>query len=217
VTDDGDHDRIMAAVGQALRTHGYADLTMQDIAAECDVSTAALHYHYDTKADLLAAFLEGLLDDYERRLADRGERPPVEQLCAFVARFVFGPADEDRIAFHLALLEMRSQGPHDARIRDQLVRSDRLLRETVAAIVEEGIDAGAFESVDVEETAALVVATLDGARTRQITLGGESVAEGYTRVVAEALLERLVDPILTEGVDRPSLDEILADTPEWAR
>lgn len=217
MTEDGDHDRIMAAVGQALRTCGYADLTMQDIAAECDVSTAALHYHYDTKADLLVAFLEGLLDDNERRLADRGERPPVEQLCAFIAWFVFGPDDEERIAFHLALLEMRSQGPHDARIRGQLVRSDRLLRETVAAILEEGIDAGAVESVDVKQTATLIVATLDGARTRQITLGGESVPDGYTRVVAEGLLERLVDPLLTAGVDRPSLDEILADAPEWAQ
>ena len=217
MTGDDDHDRIMTAVGQALRTHGYADLTMQDIAAECDVSTAALHYHYDTKADLLAAFLEGLLDDNEQRLADRGERPPVEQLCAFIAWFVFGPDDQERIAFHLALLEMRSRGPHDARIRDQLVRSDRLLRETVAAILAEGIDAGAFESVDIEETAALIVATLDGARTRQITLGGESVSDEYTRVVADGLLARLVDPLLAAGVDRPSLDEILADAPEWAQ
>ena len=214
---DGDNDRIMTAVGQALRSHGYADLTMQDIAEECDMSTAALHYHYDTKADLLAAFLEGLLDDYEQRLAGRGDRPPVEQLTAFIAWFVFGPDDEDRIAFHLALLEMRSQGPHDERIRSQLVRSDRLLRDTVAEILEAGVAAGDFTPVDIEQTAALVVATLDGARTRQITLGGDSVSEGYTRVVAEAVLERLVDPLLAPGVERPPFETVLADTPEWAR
>jgi len=207
----------MDGVYEALCSNGYADLTMQDIADECGKSTSLLHYHYDTKGDLLAAFLDHILTDYEERVENRPDRSPVQQLCAFVAWFVFGPEDEQRESFHLALLEMRSRGPFDEPIREQLDRSDRLLRTTVAEILEAGIAAGVFESVDVDRTAAMVVATLDGARTRQITLGEDPPGrDTYTRTVAEAALERLVDPLLADGVDRPTLAETLADMPDWA-
>ncbi|MXR50645.1 TetR family transcriptional regulator [Halovenus sp. WSH3] len=202
-------DEIMEAVDQALREHGYAELTMQDIADESEKSKSLLHYHYDTKEDLLVAFLDDLLSDYEQRMACRDGRPPTERLVEFVARFVFTPEDSGREQFHLALLEMRSQGPFNDRIREQLERSDEILRSTAAEIITEGIDSGVFEEVDPERTAALLVATLDGARTRQITLGEAN--ETYTRTVVEQALTQIVGPILEEGVELPDLDAVLAD------
>lgn len=203
-------EEIFDAVDRALRKHGYAELTMQDIADESTKSKSLLHYHYDTKEDLLVAFLEHLLDSYEERLECRSAEPPEERLVEFLARFVFTPEDGDREAFHLALLEMRSQGPFNDRIREQLGRSDRLLRETVAEIIEDGIDRKVFKPVDPERTAALLIATLDGARTRQITLGDSN--DSYTRVVVEELLDRVIEPILTGDTDLPSLEEALADS-----
>jgi len=203
-------EEIMDGVYRALCANGYAALTMQDIADECDKSKSLLHYHYDTKEDLLVAFLDGILTDYEGRLACRADRSPAERLVEFVARFVFTPGEDDRESFHLALLEMRSQGPFNGRIQAQLDRSDELLRDSVADILGAGVDDGSFEPVDVDRTAALLVATLDGARTRQITLGDAQPAASYTRVVAEEALETIVDPLLADGVDRPSLDEALA-------
>jgi len=203
-------EEIMDAVDSALRTHGYAALTMQDIADECSKSKSLLHYHYDTKEDLLVAFLDQMLTKYERKLDRRRDRPPEHRIVEFLARFVFEPGEDDREAFHLALLEMRSQGPFNDRIREQLARSDRLLRETVADILAEGIDAGVFEPVDVDRTAALLVATVDGARTRQITLGDDQPGQRYTRTVAEEALTRVIEPILAEGVDLPALDDALA-------
>lgn len=206
---EGASEEIMDGVYRALCANGYAELTMQEIADECGKSTSLLHYHYDTKEDLLVAFLDGILSDYEDRLACRADRAPAERLVEFVARFVFTPGEDDRESFHLALLEMRSQGPFNERIQAQLDRSDELLRDSVADILQAGIDEGAFEPVDVDRTAALLVATLDGARTRHITLGDGQPAASYTRVVAEEALEAVVDPLLADGVDRPSLDEAL--------
>ncbi|TKX48171.1 TetR family transcriptional regulator [Halorubrum sp. SD690R] len=203
-------EEIMDGVYSALRAHGYADLTMQDIADECSKSKSLLHYHYDTKEDLLVAFLDYVVTDSEERIAARADDPPVERLVQFVGWFVFAPDEADREAFHIALLELRTQGPFNERIREQLARSDRLLRGTVADILGDGIDAGVFRDVDAEETAALLVATLDGARTRQITLAGaerDDDAAGYTREVAEATLRRIVGPLLAEGVELPPLDE----------
>ncbi|OYR53319.1 TetR family transcriptional regulator [Halorubrum sp. Ea1] len=165
-------EEIMDGVYRALRAHGYADVTMQDIADECSKSKSLLHYHYDTKEDLLVAFLDYVITDSEARIRAHADEPPIERLAGFVGWFVFEADAVDREAFHIALLELRTQGPFNERIREQLVRSDRLLRGTVADILESGIENGTFREVDVEETAALVVATLDGARTRQITLTG---------------------------------------------
>ena len=201
---------IMDGVYHALRAHGYADATMQDIADECSKSKSLLHYHYDTKEDLLVAFLDHVISDSERRIDAHADDPPAERLIQFVGWFVFEADAIDREAFHIALLELRTQGPFNERIREQLDRSDRLLRGTVADILESGIAEGVFRDVDVDETAALIVATLDGARTRQITLSSgetddETANPTYTRTVAEATLQRIVGPLLAEGVDLPPL------------
>lgn len=228
-------DEIMDGVYRALRAHGYADVTMQDIADECSKSKSLLHYHYDTKEDLLVAFLDYVITDSEARIRAHADNPPAERLAGFVGWFVFEADAADREAFHIALLELRTQGPFNERIREQLVRSDRLLRGTVADILESGIEAGTFREVDVEETAALIVATLDGARTRQITLtggtgddrpgetdaGADATGEDgatvgglpeptYTHRVAEATLQRIVEPLLAEGVEPPSLTSDIA-------
>lgn len=65
--DDPAED-IMGATFRALCEHGYADLTMRDIAEESDRSKAALHYHYDDKEGLLVAFLDHLYDSFVDRL-----------------------------------------------------------------------------------------------------------------------------------------------------
>ncbi|WP_435077165.1 TetR/AcrR family transcriptional regulator [Halococcus sp. AFM35] len=52
---------------RALSKHGYANLTMQAIADEFEKTKAVLHYHYDTKDRLLAAFLGYILDRFMDR------------------------------------------------------------------------------------------------------------------------------------------------------
>jgi hypothetical protein len=105
---------------------------------------------------------------------------------------------------------MRSQGPFNERIREQLRRSDDLLRGTVADILADGIEEGVFKAVDVDETAALVVAMLDGARTRQITLSeGDVTEDTYTRTVAEGAIRHVVEPLLAANAEVPSLDDAL--------
>jgi len=217
MSDETVDEQIMTAVSDALQSNGYAALTMQDIADESEKSKSLLHYHYDTKEDLLVAFLDQLLTDYEQRIACRSDQPPEQRIVDFVARFVLTPEDDDRAAFHLALLEMRSQGPFNDRIREQLHRSDQLLRETAGDIIADGIEAGVFETVNSERTAALLIAALDGARTRQITLGDantialDGMELTYTRATVEEILSQILEPILAEECSLPSLEATLAE------
>ena len=183
-------ERIMDATYRALCEHGYASLTMQDIADECDCSKSLLHYHFDTKEDLLVALLDHLIDRFEERVSPE-ETDPRDQLVDLIDRFCFGDGrsrDEHR-AFHTALLELRAQAPHSDAFRDQLAANDARVHATVTAVIERGIDAGAFRPVDAERTAAHLLAAIQGARIRWVTLGNEAGLEA----VREALVSDVVD------------------------
>lgn len=188
----------MEATYRALCEHGYADLTMQDIADELGKSTSLLHYHFDTKHDLLVAFIDFLIGRFEAEAGEAGDEPADERLRAFVDWFVFAPGEDDRAAFHLALLELRAQAPFNEAYREQLRRSDELIRGTIVDLVEDGVESGVFrEDADPEAIARLVFATMDGARTRQATLA----EAGYAAEVRDALYDHVLDDLVVSEAD----------------
>ena len=175
-------DRILDATYHALCEHGYADLTMGRIADEAGVSKAALHYHYDTKQDLLEEFLDHLAEGFEGRLACEAADPD-ERLDTFVEA-VFGPASDDRGDFPVALLEIKAQAPYSAAYRDRLRALDERMRETVANAVRDGVESGQFADCDPAEVARFVVTLINGAHAREVALGegpeeARRLVEGY--------------------------------------
>jgi AcrR family transcriptional regulator len=171
--DDDVSAEIMAATYRALCEHGYADLTMRDIADETGKSKATLHYHYDSKRSLLLAFLDYLYESFAERIADPAGETPSERLASLVDAALAPPdADEDaRVAFGTAVLELKAQAPYDEAVRDRLRAFDEILFEHVRDIVVAGVESGAFRPVDPDDTARFVVTAIDGARTEQVALG----------------------------------------------
>lgn len=171
-------DPIMAATHRALCEHGYADLTMQDIAAEYEKTKSNLLYHYDTKEALLVAFLDYLYDRYEAHVAGVDGEEPAAHLTA-LADTVLPPADERSADYEdllTAIMEIEAQAPYNEALRDRLHRFDDLLLDEVRETVAEGVEAGVFRSdADPEHTAQLFVTLVNGARTRYVT-GGDSLA-----------------------------------------
>lgn len=200
MTDPNVREAIMAATYDALCTHGYTDLTAQDIADRTDKSKSLLFYHYDSKHDLLADFIDFLLERHDKRVEAASSHPPAERLAAFVDLFLFGPGDDERASFHTAMLELRAQAPHNDPYRDQLRKSDDRLRATLESILEDGIESGEFVEHDHEETAALLIAAFDGARIRQLTTDHES----YLSEVRSGAVSRIIADVLADGVEFPS-------------
>jgi AcrR family transcriptional regulator len=204
---DEPREAVMRATYRALCAHGYANLTMQDIADEADLSKAALHYHYDTKRDLLTAFLDSLTSWYEGRLTGLEGETPRERLAALFDECLCvdttgsdvdadtdtdanADADTDYPAFHTALLEVKAQAPYEEAYRDRLAAADEVLFDRVEEIVADGVATGQFREVDPEATAALVVDVLTGAHTRNVAVGRplDESRELLDRYVAEHLL-----------------------------
>jgi len=199
VTDDSAREEIMTATYEALCEQGYTDLTAQAIADRTDKSKSLLFYHYDSKEDLVASFFDFLLEQFDERVEESRELPPVERLATFVDWFLYDPDDAERTAFHTAMLELRAQAPHNDRFQQQLRRSDDALRKTLEEILRDGLEAGAFHEHDPEATAALLIAALDGARVRQLTLGRDA----YLEEVRAGVAAEVFDELLAEDVAFP--------------
>ncbi len=169
---DEDADPLMEATYRALCSHGYASLTMQDIADETDVSKAALHYHHDSKHDLLISFLDYLYAEFTGRVRDPEGATPAERLEVFIDDVLMPPelTDDERIALGTALLELKAQAPYDEDVRERLERFDRFLYEQARALVAEGVEVGEFREVDPDDTARFLVTTLDGADTKRVSV-----------------------------------------------
>ena len=189
------HEEIMGATYRALCKHGYAHLTMQDIADEFDKSRSLLHYHYDTKEELLLAFVDNIVGYIGDRLAESETEEPLERLEEYVDRFVIEPGEEDRETFALALLELRVQAVHNEAFRERLATHYETNVQTVADIVADGIKAGVFREVDPDATGEAIYTALVGARMYQVTLG----AERASRRMRDQLAEFVVDDLLTDG------------------
>jgi len=189
------HEEIMGATYRALCKHGYAHLTMQDIADEFDKSRSLLHYHYDTKEELLLAFVDNIVGYIGDRLAESETEEPLERLEEYVDRFVIEPGEEDRETFALALLELRVQAVHNEAFRERLATHYETNVQTVADIVADGIEAGVFREVDPDATGEAIYTALVGARMYQVTLG----AERASRRMRDSLAEFVVTDLLTDG------------------
>ena len=188
----------MEATYRAISSAGYADLTMSAIADEFEKSQSLIHYHYDTKEDLLAAFLSYLIEQFVGKVESGEVEPaasgtPRETLDAVVDALLVGP--EGRDDFPIAMLELRAQAPHSEAYRDQFVENDDHLRELLAGLVEACVDAGALPDVDAGELAHRVLVAIEGARTRRIVLGDDEEL-GVGRAMVDDLLDAPPDGLL---------------------
>lgn len=174
---------IMEATYRALREHGYADLTIKRIADEYGKSTAAVHYYYDTKDELLAAFLDYLLKRFVDSIHDIGTTEPEERLKLLLDELLVKPQENPDLS--IALLEMRSQAPYKATFSDRFQQNDEYIRYMLKAVINHGIDEGVFNDVDADHVTRSLLTIVDGGRTRAVVLDDLGELETARRAASE--------------------------------
>jgi len=180
---------IMRATYRALREHGYADLTIKRIAAEYGKSTAAVHYHYDTKDELLVAFLDYLLERLVDTIRDVETTDPHQRLDLLLDELIFAPEEHRDLA--VAMLEMRAQAPYTDDFRERFRGNDEYVRYMIKAVINHGIDEGEFADVDADHVTRGLMTIVDGARTRAVVLDEPGALE-----TARQTAEEYVDTVL---------------------
>lgn len=164
-------EKILAAAASSIAHLGLARVRMATIAKEAGVSTALLHYHFDTKERLFAevlAYSFGRSSELDRAAMDRAGSSAASRLSAYLDRCL--PID-DKLADdwllwqELALLCLRQ--PDLATIGSELYAR---LYGSVIELLDEGVASGEFVlSADANSIAEAAVALCDGLGTRVLS------------------------------------------------
>jgi AcrR family transcriptional regulator len=177
-------EEIMEATFRVLVDVGYSDLSIRRIADEFEGSQSLIYYHYDDKEDLLAGFLEYLLDAFEEKIAAIEADDPVERLTALVELIVPQRDDPDHLPFNQALEEIRVQTPYHDRYRDLFGELDARFRCELRTTIERGLDDGIFAGVDAAAAAERLQLLLFGVVSRSVPMQdwaelerGQAIAE----------------------------------------
>jgi AcrR family transcriptional regulator len=173
--------RILAIAAGLFSRQGYTGTTIADIARELGTTTAALYYHFPSKADILGGLLAEPLGAYNRIIEslDSTQPSPEDLLGAFIdlaadARQMAGLIDRDPAV--LAMIDERLPRTSQQTIgqviavlvgpdgdRSAVIRANAALAvikgATMAAL---GFGDGTLDSQDRAEILALALATLHG-------------------------------------------------------
>jgi len=198
--DDEPAAEILDATYLALCEHGYADLTIQTIADESARSKATIHYHYDSKAELLAALLDDLHERYVDRLDAADGDTARQRLDALLDVLLADEPPLDR-EFHTAVLSVTARAPHDNAMRERVAAFDRQLFETLREVVSAGVDADEFDDrVDPDAAAERLATAVKGAQLRRF--GADRSTERCRDAIDGLVEAQLRPPAVAEGAGR---------------
>lgn len=184
-------DQLMAATYSVLAEQGFANLTTQRVADEADCSQSLVHYHYDTKEDLVVAFLEWVHGQETEWLETLADGSAEQRLQRFVDAQLSIPADEEHARFNVAFVELAAAAARNERYRTVLTAYSDLLQETLAGIIRDGIETGEFRQVSPEATARFLRYALQGAVQADLTLD-EPEAKSHIEAAVDAYVERML-------------------------
>lgn len=160
----------MEATYTALAKHGYAGLTIQTIADSFPKSKSLLYYHYNDKEAIIHDFLGYLTDAFRAAFEFETTDAPRDTLEGLLDALLPRDIDADERAFRIAVLELLAQAPHDETSADYFADLHTAIYDGFVAVLEAGIESGAFEPVDAERAATLLVAVASGGLTWSITV-----------------------------------------------
>jgi AcrR family transcriptional regulator len=175
--------RLRAAALRLFARHGYAAVSMRQIAGEVGVQAGALYNYIPDKQgllfDLMRSHLEELLDEWEAEPKGDGPLEALKTFTRFHIRFHLARPD----AVFIAYMELRNLTPENFASIETLRRRYESVLE---AILRAGREAGLFSIPDTRLATLAVIAMLTGVTTwyrDQGRLSRDAVAEIYWTMV----------------------------------
>jgi AcrR family transcriptional regulator len=140
--------------------HGYAAMSLRQLAAEVGIQSGSLYNHISTKQQLLFDLVQDHINELLRQLdlVLQDKEGPEEKLRAFVAFHVTYHMTKKREVF-IANSELRSLEPKNY---EAIVALRGAYEQRLAQILAEGVSEGVFEVVDVQVATFAILALLTG-------------------------------------------------------
>jgi len=185
--------QIAGALVKVMARRGYEGASVADIAKAARLTPGLVHYHFESKLEILLASVEMLasrhLGRVDARLARAGG-DPAREVAAFIDLHLGLGADADPDALACWIL-LSGEALRQPKIGAGYQRTLAALADRLAASIARGVDQGAFHCDDVAAAAGALVAAIQGffvvAATARSVIPRGSAARSTLRM-AEGLL-----------------------------
>jgi len=163
-------ERIFRATYLAQIEHGFADLSIQQIADGADLSKSTIYHHFENKDELMMDYAKELLSWYIDELLFDPGGDPVANLERSLDLVLVGETEAgielDDIrpeGLDCVYIGLRMQAARNEEMRAYFDTVDTMARDRLATLVERGVEEGTLTDVNPEEVAATLYVFLEGA------------------------------------------------------
>jgi len=125
-------EHLLDAAARVFAERGYEGASVDAIAAAAGVTTGALYWHFESKADLFFTLLHERVDRRVRLLVGAAEAIAGEEtVTPLISSEISALADEER-QLHLLTYEYWAQAARDPALRARFAERQRSLRELIS-------------------------------------------------------------------------------------
>ncbi|MFB7554757.1 TetR/AcrR family transcriptional regulator [Streptomyces brevispora] len=195
--DSGRPLQIVRQTVRLIAEHGFHSVRVADIAEACGTSTAAIHYHFPGRDELLEAAARWCMDeDTARRAARTADTDHAGDELRLLIELQTPYTAQQRRQWSV-WLDLWAEAARSTAVGELHVEYYRQWRATVAEVVRRGIAQQVFRPVDPEAAALSLTALIDGLASQVLaTTPGEP---GTSAGDMHGALLRYVDATLTAG------------------
>jgi AcrR family transcriptional regulator len=143
--------QILDQATRLFVARGYSSISMREIAEACEVTKAALYYHFKDKEHLIMAILEGYLDEIEALIkASQRVVGPSREKISYMVRSILVQDPEKRALIRLASQEMSNLSPQSKAYFGRIYY-EKFVGQ-IEALLAEGVKAGELRPMDPKAT-----------------------------------------------------------------
>lgn len=170
--------QIVRETVRLIAERGFHAVRVQDIAAACDTSTAAIHYHFPGRDDLLEAAVRWCMDeDTARRAARVADAADTADELRQLIELQIPRTPQQRWQW-LVWLDLWAEAARSTAMGRLHADYYRQWRTTVADVIRRGIAEGVFRLADPEAAALRLTALIDGLATQVLASAPDAPGAG---------------------------------------
>jgi AcrR family transcriptional regulator len=186
-------EEILRAAVEEIEERGFASTRVADVADKLNVSSALVFYHFDSRDRLLAeAFAYAAERDLRRLDQAKGKGTTASERLRAVLRIYAPTGAASGWTLWIDAWAAALRSPDLRRVSRRL---DTIWKDTIAAIISEGVASGEFSCPDAQAAAWRITALLDGLAIQVTVHRGLLTRRDMTAwVVGQAAAELGVKP-----------------------
>ncbi|MFB7300052.1 TetR family transcriptional regulator C-terminal domain-containing protein [Streptomyces rubiginosohelvolus] len=184
--------QIVRETVRLIAGRGFHAVRVADIAAACHTSTAAIHYHFPGRDELLEAAVRWCMDEDTRRRADAtaGTRHAGDELRLLIE--LQTPRTGQQRRQWCVWLDLWAEAARSTTVGRLHVEYYRQWRGTVADVIRRGVEQGVFRPVDADGAALALTALIDGLASQVLATEPDGQDDGVPGTGAQVMHDTLI-------------------------